>query len=83
MARGFRVRHVGPAHSAEDLALYVEEDSVLFAGDLVFKERVPFIGEGGITSLVVRTRSAGSRLSRVSWCPATVRPAARRRMTWP
>ncbi len=41
----FRVRHVGPAHSAEDLALYVEEDGVLFAGDLVFKGRVPFIGE--------------------------------------
>jgi glyoxylase-like metal-dependent hydrolase (beta-lactamase superfamily II) len=41
----FRVRHVGPAHSAEDLALYVEEDGVLFAGDLVFKGRVPFVGD--------------------------------------
>jgi glyoxylase-like metal-dependent hydrolase (beta-lactamase superfamily II) len=41
----FRVRHVGPAHSAEDLALYVEEDGVLFSGDLVFKGRVPFVGD--------------------------------------
>lgn len=41
----FRLRHVGPAHSAEDLALYVEEDGVLFAGDLVFQGRVPFVGE--------------------------------------
>lgn len=41
----FRIRHVGPAHSEEDLALFVEEDAVLFTGDLVFKGRVPFVGE--------------------------------------
>ena len=41
----FQVRHVGPAHSPEDLALHVVEDGVLFAGDLVFKGRVPFVGE--------------------------------------
>jgi glyoxylase-like metal-dependent hydrolase (beta-lactamase superfamily II) len=41
----FRIRHAGPAHSAEDLVMYVEEDGVLFSGDLVFKGRVPFVGE--------------------------------------
>lgn len=41
----FDLRHVGPAHSAEDLALFVREDGVLFAGDLVFKGRVPFVGD--------------------------------------
>jgi glyoxylase-like metal-dependent hydrolase (beta-lactamase superfamily II) len=41
----FRLRHVGPAHSAEDLALYVDDDSVLYAADLVFKGRVPFVGD--------------------------------------
>jgi glyoxylase-like metal-dependent hydrolase (beta-lactamase superfamily II) len=41
----FRLRHVGPAHSEEDLALFVEEDGVLFTGDLVFKGRVPFVGD--------------------------------------
>lgn len=41
----FNIRHVGPAHSAEDLAMLVKEDRVLFAGDLVFKGRVPFVGE--------------------------------------
>ncbi len=41
----FRLRHVGPAHSDEDLAMFVEEDGVLYAGDLVFKGRVPFVGE--------------------------------------
>ena len=41
----FRIRHVGPAHSPEDLVMYVVEDGVLFAGDLVFKGRIPFIGD--------------------------------------
>ena len=40
----FTVRYVGPAHSPEDVALYVQEDKVLFVGDLVFKGRVPFVG---------------------------------------
>lgn len=40
----FAIRHVGPAHSAEDLALFVQPDRVLYAGDLVFKGRVPFVG---------------------------------------
>jgi glyoxylase-like metal-dependent hydrolase (beta-lactamase superfamily II) len=41
----FSIRHVGPAHSAEDLAMLVKEDGVLFAGDLVFKGRVPYVGD--------------------------------------
>lgn len=41
----FALRHVGPAHSSEDIALLVQEDGVLFAGDLVFRGRVPFVGD--------------------------------------
>jgi len=41
----FALRHVGPAHSDEDLAMFVKEDQLLFAGDLVFKGRVPFVGD--------------------------------------
>jgi len=41
----FQIRHVGPAHSPEDLALFVKDDGVLYAGDLVFKGRVPFVGD--------------------------------------
>jgi glyoxylase-like metal-dependent hydrolase (beta-lactamase superfamily II) len=40
----FALSHVGPAHSSEDLALFVQEDGVLYSGDLVFKGRVPFVG---------------------------------------
>jgi glyoxylase-like metal-dependent hydrolase (beta-lactamase superfamily II) len=39
-----QLRHVGPAHTGEDLALFVERSRVLFAGDLVFRGRVPFVG---------------------------------------
>jgi glyoxylase-like metal-dependent hydrolase (beta-lactamase superfamily II) len=41
----FELRHVGPAHSTEDMVLFVKEDSVLYSGDLVFKGRVPFVGD--------------------------------------
>ncbi|MBY0574890.1 MAG: MBL fold metallo-hydrolase [Undibacterium sp.] len=32
------------AHSDEDLMLYVENDATLFAGDLFFSGRIPFVG---------------------------------------
>lgn len=41
----FALRHVGPAHSSEDLAMMVKTDGVLYAGDLVFRGRVPFVGD--------------------------------------
>lgn len=41
----FALRHVGPAHSSEDMAMLVQEDRVLYAGDLVFRGRVPFVGD--------------------------------------
>ena len=39
------LRHLGPAHTAEDLAVMVERAGVLFAGDLVFRGRIPFVGQ--------------------------------------
>jgi glyoxylase-like metal-dependent hydrolase (beta-lactamase superfamily II) len=41
----FRVLSMGPAHSPEDLALLVEQEGVLFAGDLLFAGRIPFVGD--------------------------------------
>lgn len=40
----FSLRHLGPAHSPEDLAMLVEPDGVLYSGDVVYAGRVPFIG---------------------------------------
>ena len=41
----FQLRHVGPAHAPDDMVMFVKEDSVLYAGDLVFIGRVPFVGD--------------------------------------
>ena len=41
----FTVVHVGPAHTAEDLALVVAEDEATLVGDLMFAGRIPFVGE--------------------------------------
>ena len=41
----FSLYHAGPAHSPEDMMMLVEEDGVLFAGDLIFAGRVPFVGD--------------------------------------
>lgn len=41
----FTVIPAGPAHTAEDIMLLVEQESVLFAGDVMFAGRVPFVGD--------------------------------------
>jgi glyoxylase-like metal-dependent hydrolase (beta-lactamase superfamily II) len=41
----FHIHHVGPAHTAEDLVVYAEHAGVMFAGDLVFRGRIPFVGQ--------------------------------------
>lgn len=40
-----RVQPVGPAHTPEDVVVYVPQQRVLFAGDLVFRQRIPFVGQ--------------------------------------
>lgn len=40
----FFISRVGPAHAPEDLMVYVPSERVLFAGDLVFRGRIPFVG---------------------------------------
>ena len=41
----FELKHVGPAHSPEDLVVYLPEARVLFSGDLMYRQRVPFVGQ--------------------------------------
>ena len=36
---------VGPAHTPEDLVVFFPAEKVLFAGDIVFRSRVPFVGQ--------------------------------------
>ena len=41
----FDIQPVGPSHTAEDLVVYLPQQKVLFAGDLVFRNRIPFVGQ--------------------------------------
>jgi glyoxylase-like metal-dependent hydrolase (beta-lactamase superfamily II) len=40
-----QLRPVGPAHTPEDYTVYLPQEKVLFAGDLVFRSRIPFVGD--------------------------------------
>jgi glyoxylase-like metal-dependent hydrolase (beta-lactamase superfamily II) len=40
----FRLRAVGPSHTPEDMVIHVPQERVLFAGDTVFRGRIPFVG---------------------------------------
>ncbi|MEO8081471.1 MAG: MBL fold metallo-hydrolase, partial [Caldimonas sp.] len=48
----FRVLHAGPAHTPEDLMMWVEEDGVLFVGDLMFTGRIPFVADADVSSWI-------------------------------
>ena len=39
------VQPVGPSHTPEDLVVYVPSERVLFSGDVVFRGRIPFVGQ--------------------------------------
>jgi glyoxylase-like metal-dependent hydrolase (beta-lactamase superfamily II) len=51
----FLIEKVGPAHTSEDLMVYIPSENVLFVGDLVFRGRIPFVGnadsKGWLSSL--------------------------------
>ena len=40
-----RIVPVGPAHTPEDVVIYLPSEKVLFAGDIVFRNRIPFVGQ--------------------------------------
>jgi glyoxylase-like metal-dependent hydrolase (beta-lactamase superfamily II) len=41
----FVLQPVGPAHTPEDLVVWMPQRKLMFAGDLVFRGRVPFVGQ--------------------------------------
>lgn len=41
----FQIVPVGPSHTPEDLAIYLPSEKVLFAGDIVFRSRIPYVGQ--------------------------------------
>ena len=41
----FLVRPVGPSHTPEDVVVFVPSLGVLYSGDLLFRGRIPFVGQ--------------------------------------
>ena len=41
----FQIIPLGPSHTPEDLVVYLPEKKLLFTGDLVFRNRIPFVGQ--------------------------------------
>lgn len=41
----FQIKAMGPSHTPEDLVVYLPQKKLLFAGDLVFRQRIPFVGQ--------------------------------------
>lgn len=39
------LRPVGPAHTPEDLVVHLPAEGVVFAGDMMFRGRIPFVGQ--------------------------------------
>lgn len=62
------LRHAGPAHTPEDVVVFAERSRVLFAGDLVFRGRIPFVGQADSRGWI----GALDRL--IAWKPAVVVP---------
>jgi glyoxylase-like metal-dependent hydrolase (beta-lactamase superfamily II) len=44
-AMRFQLQPVGPSHTPEDLVVYMPDEKILFAGDLVFRGRIPYVGQ--------------------------------------
>ncbi|WP_027015354.1 MBL fold metallo-hydrolase [Comamonas composti] len=41
----FELHPMGPAHTPEDLAIFLPDRSVAFVGDIVFRGRIPYVGQ--------------------------------------
>ncbi|MEP6791795.1 MAG: MBL fold metallo-hydrolase [Ramlibacter sp.] len=54
------IQPVGPAHTPEDLMVFLPSEKVLFAGDLVFRGRVPFVGQANSAQWI---KSLGAALA--------------------
>lgn len=80
----FELRHVGPAHTPEDLALLVLPDGVFYVGDLVYEGRIPFLGgaDSGIwLAALDRLDDSRARILIPGHGPASPNAAAALRLT--
>jgi glyoxylase-like metal-dependent hydrolase (beta-lactamase superfamily II) len=74
----------GPAHTPEDLVVYLPRQRVLLAGDLVFSGRIPFVGQadsGRWIAALDRLIGFGAELIVPGHGPASTRPQADLQLT--
>ncbi|MFN3870087.1 MAG: MBL fold metallo-hydrolase [Aquificaceae bacterium] len=46
----FEIISMAPAHTDNDIVVYMPKEKILFVGDLVYKNRIPFMGDRGANS---------------------------------
>ncbi len=46
----FEIISMAPAHTDNDIVVYMPKEKILFTGDLVYKNRIPFMGDRGASS---------------------------------
>lgn len=80
----FQFRPLGPAHTPEDFTAYLAQEKILFAGDLVFRSRIPFVGDADsrhwVTALDEMMR-IDAKVLIPGHGPASDEPAKEMRMT--
>jgi glyoxylase-like metal-dependent hydrolase (beta-lactamase superfamily II) len=79
-----RIHLAGPAHTPEDIVVLHEATRVLFAGDIVFRGRIPFVGQAdssGWIRALDRLLSFEPRLIVPGHGPASGQSAADLRLT--
>ena len=67
---------MGPAHSTNDVGVWLPEQKVMFAGDLAFSGGHPIFLEGSMPGFRGATAADARRSSPRCCCPATARSAA-------
>jgi glyoxylase-like metal-dependent hydrolase (beta-lactamase superfamily II) len=80
----FVLHHVGPSHTDEDLAVHMPERGVLFVGDLVFRGRIPFVGNADSRAWIAaidRVSALQPRLMIPGHGPISAEPVADLRFT--
>lgn len=80
----FVLQPAGPAHTPEDLVVVLPQQKVLIAGDLVFRGRVPFVGQadsGRWIEALNRLLAYGSRIIVPGHGPASTSAEADLKLT--